>query len=221
MATLKILTSEPKAVDAGMQVVSYSRKSTKNSPVADADKYRAVIVPSYRLPTASFQNAVVKEEGSEEPELELEDAPEIFNAAIAEVFLSAASSILLDYCKANPTATEIDDSSFSYASVVARMEQQQTSQRLNSDQIAAWYDSSTTKAEAATRYGADPKGLSKQAALRTKFLAVASNNSGISPELATKMLSYISEKDTDNATCIAVSKKLEKLTQVTVDAEEL
>lgn len=211
-----ILTSEPAKVEANQVVVSFSRKDTKKQPVAEADKYRAVIVPSYKLPTATFQ---VPAENAEE--VQLEDAPQVFNDAIAEVFLSAASSILLDYCKANPSAKEISEDALTFAAVVTRMEQSQTSQRLNSEQIATWYDASATKAEAAKRYGDDEKGKSKQAALRTKFLAVASNNSGISPDLAIKMIAYVQEGDTTNATCAAVLKKLERLTKETIDADEL
>lgn len=212
---LTILVTEPKEVAVGSILVSYSRKSTDKNPVAEADKYRAVVVtPAYKLPSAVYQ------EGEGES-LTIKDAEDVFGEAIKEVFMAAASAILLDYCKNNPSSKEVSEEAFSFSAVLEKMEASQTSQRLNQEQIFAWYDASETKKEANIRYTDSDKGKKQQAGLREKFGAVASNNSGISPELAGKMLGYVSEKDTNNATCIAVCKKLERLTKVTVDADEL
>lgn len=208
---LKILTSEPRAFTEGMQLVSFRRKDTKKQPVKDSDKYRAVEVPSYKLPRA-FR---ISEEGAEE------QAAEVFQEAIAEAFFAAAGEILRSFCDSNPTAVEVSVDSFSFASVVAKMQEQQTSQRINSEQIGTWYDSSATAKDAAERYGNDDSGKKKQAALRSKYQSLASNNPGIEIPLAVKMISYVNENDTSNNLCKALLKKLERLTKETIEADEL
>lgn len=212
---LPIFTSEP-AAKAGEQVIHFRRKK-----VAEAESYRAVCVPSYKLPSASYQETV-KEQDTGEETLQVSDAEEVFAVAIAEAFLAAASSILRKFCdEKGKDAKEISADLFSFSAVIAEMQVQQTSQRLNAETIAAWYDSSETKAEAMTRYGEDEKGKRKQGALREKYLSLASNNPAIPMDLAVKMLAYISTKDAEYATCKAVCKRLERLTKVTVDSDEL
>lgn len=212
----KILTTEPKEVPAGSVLVKFERKSTTKNPVAETDKYRAVVVPSYTLPKAYAETIV---EG--ETESSVIEADAVFNSAITEVFFAAAGDILLDYCKANPTATEISEDALTFESVVGKMQEQQTSQRMNQEQIFAWYDASATKLAAATRYGADAAGTKKQSALRAKYGAVASNNSGIDAALATKMIAYLSADDLSNPTCAAVAKRLERLSKETIGSDDL
>lgn len=206
---LKILDKLPTETAADMQVVSFSRKATDKQPVTEPMKFRCVVAPS-------FSYTVVADP---------KEAETIFADALAEVVNAAASDILKDYCVQNVKdgnyPAEIPDEMLTFSAVLTRMVESQTSERLNGEQIGAWYDASATKEEAATRYGAEASGLKKQAALRTKYLAIASNNPGIDPQLATKMLGYIAEKDTASPVCRAVAKKLERLTKVTVDADEL
>jgi hypothetical protein len=118
----------------------------------------------------------------------------------------------------------------SFNAVVAAMQQAQVSQRLNGDQIAAWYDASKTGADNALRYGSkdaagnvvcDDKAKAKSAALRSKYLSLASNNPAIMPELAVKMLAYINPEDASNLVCKALVRKLDSLSKVSVNAEDL
>lgn len=212
-----ILKAAPSSILAGQQLVSFARKSTKNQPVADGDKYRAVVVAAFSLPTATFQVA----DAANPEEVTLTDAPEVFNVAIRETFDSAASGILLDYCKANPKAETIPAEMLEFSAILAAMEASQTSQRLNQETIFAWYDASNTKKEAETRYTDSEKGKKQQANLRAKYGAVASNNSGIDAALAVKMIAYIHADDLTNSTCAAVVKKLERLTKESIDSDEL
>lgn len=208
----KILTTEPNSTTEGTTLVSFRRKDTKKQPVKDSDKYRAVEVVSFKLPEAMIDAAT---------EGEMQAAPEVFQQAIAEAFLSAAGEILRSFCDANPTATELDASLLTFDAVVAKMQEQQTSQRLNAEQIGTWYDQSTTAKDAALRYTDPTKGPKQQAALKAKYQSLASNNPGIEIPLAVKMISYIAESDTNNSVCKALLKKLDRLTKETIEADEL
>lgn len=183
-------------------LVYFRRKDTAKQPVAETDKFRGVlIVPPYVLPAAS------------------ESLHEVFADAISEAFFASAGDILRNFCDANKDAREVSADLFSFSAVVAKMQESQTSQRLNGEQILNWFDGSKTAEDAATRYSHTAAKPDKRfAVLREKYGSLASNNpGGINPQLATKMISYISPDDTDNAVCKALLKKLEKLSVETVD----
>ena len=205
---LVIHTSEPKA-ETGKQVVFFRRKK-----VSEAESYRAVLVDSYKLPTACYM------EGEGE-ETTVQDAEEVFTAAIAETFLDAAASILKRYCDENSKAESIAADLLTFAAVVVEMQAQQTSQRLNGDAIAAWYDGSKTAEDAAKRYAEKKDGAKLAAALREKYLSLASNNPAIQQSLAEKMIAYVNPEDTGHSICKALLKRLEKLSKASVDADEL
>lgn len=210
-----ILVTEPTTIEAGKALVSFRRKSTTKQPVADGDKYRAVVVPAFSLPIAIMAD-------SSTTDMNLSPAADdVFIEAITEAFFAAAGEILRAFCDGSKDAKEIPADLLTFQAVVTKMQETQTSQRLNAEQIATWYDQSATSAAAATRYTDATKGPKQQAALKAKFMSLASNNPGIDVALATKMLSYVSEADTSHSTCKAVLKKLERLTKETIDADEL
>lgn len=200
-----ILKELPKEIAAGFQVVDFMRKTTKDNPVADADKFRCVLVPAYSFAVTATP----------------ENAQQVFSDAIAEVVKAAASDILKEYCIANKMPEQMPEEMLTFAAVLEKMAASQTSERLNGEQITAWYDASDTKAQAATRYTESEKGQKQQASLRAKYIATASNNPGIDAQLAEKMLGYMSEKDLGSPVARAVAKKLERLSKVKVDSEEL
>lgn len=203
-----ILAAEPSTIPAGMQVIYFQRKTTTKNPVADADKYRCIVVPKYR----SHQWETVTQP---------EAATEIFAAVLEEAVNAAAGGILLDFWQQHQAATVIPGEMLTFAKIIERMQAAQTSQRLNSEQIAAWYDASKTCVDAAARYGSDDAGKKKAAALREKFLSLASNNPAVMPALATKMLSYVNPDDAEHSVCKAVAKRLDRLQQVSVSADDL
>src|SRR5574341_452614 len=84
-AMLPIFTTEPKA-EAGKQVVFFRRKK-----VAESESDRAVLVPSYKLPSACY----IEGEGDETT---VQDAEEVFRIALADAFMDSASSILRRFC---------------------------------------------------------------------------------------------------------------------------
>lgn len=184
-------------IPSDMQVVYFRRKQ-----VATTESYRAVIVPRLNVPASEVDSAWQV----------------LLIEALQDVINSAAADILRSYCDSNPSVTEIEASRFTFASVVARMAENQTSQRLNGEQIATWYDTSTTALEAATRYKGDEK---KCNLLREKYMSLASNNPSILPDLATKMLAYMSPDDGDSMVARALAKKLERLQSTSVDVSEL
>lgn len=197
---LPILSDETKAVaNAEQVVVSFSRKK-----VAASDAFRAVLVPSYTLPSATYYDAEKQE---------VSDAEEVFSAAISDVFMDAAASIFRKYCDENPKAVTIAAELLSFSAVVEEMQAQQTSQRLTSDAIKAWYESSKTKVDATTRYAGTEKAADKEKGLQEKYLSLASNNPAILPSLAVKMLAYLSTDDTNHAICKALAKRLAKLSK--------
>jgi len=208
VVSLTIHAGEP-SLAAGQQVVFFRRKK-----VAEADMYRAVCVPAYVAPSAVY------EEGEGES-LTVRDAEEVFSVALSECINDAAGQILRRYCDENKTATTVPESLLSFASVVTEMQAQQTSQRLNSDAIAAWYDASKTKADATARYAGKDTAEKLMAALREKYLSLASNNPNVQPALATKMLAYINADDTSATVCKAIAKKLAKLAEVSSQSDDL
>lgn len=200
---LSILHTEPSKMEEGKQLIESRRKN-----VAETLRYRAVFIPAIAF-SAVF---------------EPESIAAAMQGAIAAAVEDAAKEILASYTQGTETAekaTEVPASMFTLENIVARMQEQQTSVRLNGDQIASWYDSSKTKGDAATRYGADEAGTKKQNALREKYKSLASNNPAIDSVLASKMVAYINEEDTEHAVCKAVLKRLERLMQTKVNADEL
>lgn len=186
----KVLTTEPTEVPALHDVVYFSRKSTKQNPVPESESYRAVVVPAYSLPVLA------------------EGTDEVFATAIREAFFAAAGEILKAQFLADKTLAEVVEESLTFSAVVEKMQEAQTSKRLNGEQIAAWYDASATSKEAAARYGVDESGIKKQTALRAHFVSLASNNPGILPQLATKMIGYVSTDDVSSTVCQSILKKL-------------
>jgi hypothetical protein len=204
MDMLKIVNAIPSSIPAGMVLVSFNRKSTKNSPVDDADKFRCAVVPAFDW-SCQFQPT---------------EAQYTFKAALEETIMETAGEILKSHWIDGKPET-IPAEKLTLAAIIGDMQRQQTSQRLNGDTIKAWYDGSQTAKDAASRYGKDENGKKKQAALREKFLSLASNNPAIMPDLATKMLSYVAEQDASNTVCAAVVKRLARLTQVNVSSDDL
>jgi hypothetical protein len=203
---LQIHTTEPTA-PKGKQVISYSRKSTKQNPVADADKFRAVVADTF--PTLRIYNV----EGSDDVQPQ-----DVFKAALDKVIAEAAGDVLQNFVLANPAATEIPADLLTFSAVVAQMQDDQTSGRLNGDSIAAWYDSTTMTAEATTRYNGD---AAKAGTLRSKYVSLASNNAGINPDLAAKMLTYLEKQDTSSTVAKAVTARLARLMQVKSTGDDL
>lgn len=199
MATLQIFTKEPE-VKQGEQVVYFRRKK-----VAEDQAYRAVVIPA-------FQYSITSDPA---------DTKEVFAEAISAAVADAAGEILKAFVAENPSKAEMPEEMLTFAAVLAKMGEQQTSQRLNAEQIRNWYKDSETAKDAATRYGSDEKGKQKQAALASKYESLASNNPGIDNKLAEKMIAYVNEKDLQHSVCKAILKRLERLTKEKVDADEL
>jgi len=203
---LKIYTLEPTAVK-GQQVIYYSRKSTVKNPVAESDKFRAVVAASF--PTLRIYDV----DGSDDVQPQ-----DVFKAALDDVLATVAGEILLDFVKGNPTATAIPADLLTFTAVAARLATNQTSQRLNGETIAAWYDSTTMQQAATTRYAGD---AAKAGKLREKYISLASNNAGISSDLASKMLTYLEGQDVSSVVAKAVLARLAKLMQTVASADDL
>lgn len=223
----QILTQEPASIDAKSTLVFFRRKDTKNKTWKESEKFRGVIVPSYTLPIAYHEqkeqvlSEATQDKGSEveEEKTTISQAEDVFQDAIKDAFLNAASLILKEYVDSMQSATVIDEEMVSFTAVLERMQKESTSQRLNQTMIEAAYVGSKTAAAAITRYGSDTAGNKKSAALRSHYLSLASNNSGIMPDLASKMIAYIEADDlndnTSNRSSIfaALIKKLEVLSK--------
>jgi hypothetical protein len=203
---LKILAELPKEIPATGMLVSFNRKSTEKNPVPDELKTRYVIV-------AATPFSITAEPTT---------AQEAFSAAVQEAFESAATSIFQDYCTQNlkdgKYPEEMPEEMLTFSAIVEKMQASISQERLNQEMIFAFYDGSETKKEAAERWKETPK---KMEVFRVKLGSLASNNPGISADLATKMIGYMSEKDVANPVCRAIVKKLEVLTKKKVDADEL
>lgn len=188
---VRIHKNEPVTIAAGQQVVYFRRKK-----VSEADSFRGVAVPQF-TETQQLPSPL----------------PEQFVVAIREAVEAAASDILRSYVDANPHAVSISGKMLSFSAVLDQLQASQTSQRLNGDQIGSWYDGSETAKAAAVRYGSEEAGLRKQQTLRSKYISLASNNPAVDVTLATKMLSYLSEADTNSSICKAVASRLERLSK--------
>lgn len=212
----QILTTEPASIEAGKTLVYFRRKDTKNKTWKEDEKFRGVIVPSYKLPVA-YHEEVMKEATADQPEeTAVSQAEDVFQDAIKDAFLNAASLILKEYIDVFDKDIQLDEEALSFTSVLERMQKEQTSQRLNQTMIQTAYDGSKTSLAAVVRYKGDTK---KQTALRSHYLSLASNNSGIQPQLAEKMIAYIEADDlsdsSNNRSSIfaALIKKLEILSK--------
>lgn len=213
----QILTQEPTTLPEKSTLVFFRRKDTKNKTWKENEKFRGVIVPSYTLPIA-YHESTKQVEGSDEQQTEVSQAEDVFQDAIKDAFLNAASLILKEYVDSSEDVTTgIDEELLSFEAVLARMQKEQTSQRLNQAMIQEAYDGSKTATASIERYGKG--GEKKVAALRSHYLSLASNNSGIQPQLAEKMIAYIEADDLSDSTNArssifsALIKKLEILSK--------
>lgn len=201
-----IHTMEQQYDEKTQDCIMFRRKSTKENPVEESGKYRAILVPSFTLPTASLGEV---------------QAENVFQLAIREAFFSAAGEILKDFCDHDKDAKLVSLELFTFAAIVAKMQERATPQRLNGDMIAAWYDVSETAKDAAKRYGEDDAGKKKQASLKAHYMSLASNNPGIPQNLAVKMISYVSATDTGNSVAKSILQKLETLSKKEVSSDDL
>lgn len=213
----QILTTEPTAIPEKQTLVFFRRKDTKNKTWKEGEKFRGVIVPSYTLPIAYHESTKPAETEGGEAQTEVSQAEDVFQDAIKDAFLNAASLILKEYVDTTEIHTFINDELLSFSAVLERMQKEQTTQRLNQAMIQEAYDGSKTATASIDRYGKG--GEKKVAALRSHYLSLASNNSGIMPALAEKMIAYIESDDLSDSTnarssiFAALVKKLEILSK--------
>jgi len=207
-----VLTDAPDKVPSGFQCITFNRKSTAKNPVEESDKSRSVIVPAF--PTIRAYNVDAGDDC--EPQ-------QVWKDAIMALLTDHAKSIFLAWFVENQNATTIPTDLLSFEAVVNAMQQAATSQRLNGDMIAEWYDASKTAADALARYTAqDSKSAEEKAAkLRKVFCSLATNNPGIPQTLAVKMISYVNPADTENELCKRILQKLEVLSRDKVNADDL
>lgn len=201
----KFLKVAPKEIPQGMQLVSFSRKSTAKNPVAEEHKERHAIVPAYPKVDASI-------EGSSNA---------VLTAALLEVIEKQASSVLQAAFIANPEAEEVDASILEWSAILASMEEKQSKETITGDIIAQWYDSSETGKANATRYGTDDTAKKKSAMLRQKYMSLASMNSGIPAEQATRFLGYLKEEDLSHPIAATVARRLSQIIAKAVDSNDL
>lgn len=199
-----ILTAKPTEQKEGKQIVFFQRKKVPADQLQ-----RAVYVPAWEVPE------------------EVSKLSETFAAALQTVISKAAGNILRRYIdesiklddagKVKEEAKSIDVSLLTFDKVVAEMAAAQQSEKLESDAIKAWYDASKTKVNRDAAY----KDEKKSAKIRDVFLSLASNNPGIIPSLAERMIGYIDESDLDSVTCQAIVKRLARIKQTAVSSDEL
>lgn len=197
------ITTTPQQAAKGQHHVALERKSTKANPVAESERCRYTLIPSF--PSFTVCNS------SDNTDL---DNQQVFRTIVADALGDAAKSILKDYFLQNKTAATIPAEVISFAAIVARIEQdQQTSERLNSEQIVAWYDASTIPAKAAERYQGD---AAKVARMKAAFASVASNNSGITAKNAATMLTMMEAEvsgDAVSTVAAAVASRLSAISK--------
>lgn len=194
---IAVFSEQPSKVETGNVVIEFRRKKMEQ-----AQSYRAVIVPTFAF-SAVYEPATMAE---------------TFGQALTDAVMQAASDVLRSYCDEHKEAISIPAETMQLASVVARMAEDQTAQRLNSEQIGTWYDSSKTKTDAIARYKTDEKKVNL---LREKYQSLASNNAGILPDLAQKMTAYVNEEDASHPVCKAILRRLDRIQKQTVSSDEL
>lgn len=201
-AVTQVLDQAPATVPAGAMLVSFRRKDTRKNPVPEAEKFRCVVVPALDWSITA----------------QPENATGIFAAAIAEQIDSAASAVLLDAWIAGGKAQTVPVGLFTLSALLAKMEQVQSAVRLDGDDIIAWYDASATKHAAVERYRDRPENVKK---LGAKLRGLASNNPAISPELATKLISFFADADLQHPICKNLLRRLERLSKPQDTADDL
>lgn len=196
-----ILAAKPDtATPEGQQLVWFQRKKVPADQLQ-----RAVYVPAWNVPA------------------EVTALNETFAAALNTVIAKAAGNILRRYvdeskaAEGSKEATTIDVSLLTFEKVVEEMAASQQSERLDSATIEKWYDGSATKKARDEAY----KDEKKSKKLRDVFLSLASNNPGIIPSLAERMISYMVESDLDSVVAQAIVKRLARIKQTAVSSDEL
>lgn len=127
-STLTVVARPIPSIPAGHEVVSCARRSTKENKVAEADRYRAIVVPELSVAESGL--------------------PDKFASIVLGALRRTASDQLAAmWADATDSFTECPGDVWTVDALLAFADRVSQSQRLTREAVAAWFDSSAVKSK--------------------------------------------------------------------------
>lgn len=191
--TLTISTAAPTSIPAGFLPVAWTRRSTTQNPVIDADRYRGILVPD------SFLIVPVA------------DCASHFHSLLTASMRDLADARLTSILKESPSVRSVLADSFKLRSLLAWAAEERKRATIDGKQITDWLLASETI-----------KGLSDKSAVTWKTylpkLAAPTYRQIFKPEQAATILSRIADSDLSHPVVIFLCERLNNI--VTTGNEE-
>ena len=197
-----IHTTNTTEAKPGELLISYNWRSTSQNPVAEANKYRGVCIPQGHIYTA-----------------EVLAVPAAYRPLLVAALEEIAAQRLADYCKQHTMhVTTVSADLFQAEALLAwNADRTALQQRLTAEEVKTWAATSATIAAISAQHS--PAAAQALAATLAKL---AGPNHGITPEVATKLMTNVWQPaDTDSITGLRILTKLQGIAASTAKADDL
>jgi len=192
-ASAHVFTRPPVALADGCHLVSWSRRSTKANPVAEAERYRGIIIE------ASAVTVPPDACGSK------------FLRLVQHTINGLADAMFTAWAKDNIHATSYDGASITTDSVLTYWAEQRQRETIDAAAITEWLKQSATLASFDNE-----KQRAAWLAIMPK-LAAPGYRGALKPDQASTAILRIKEEDTDHAVCAFI---MQRLTNIMTPAED-
>lgn len=195
--------------------LSADRRSTKEAPIADADRIRRVVLPANHW--GELASSVNNERN--------QSLTDILRGALAKL----GSDKLRDMLAESPMLRQVELAAFTVPALLAWGEETATSRgsiTFTREQAESWYKDSATKVANAERWTTAGKTAAQVLVLHqfvsNRFGALAAKNHGLAKaDDATKLLAMIAAEDASNSVATEIAGRLAHIEkQLTAKANE-
>ena len=194
---LAISTVELAAIPKGTILIESRRRSTKENPVTDAQRYRAICVPEMMilLPNEAAQSK--------------------FHQLLQSKIQELAEARFAEFIKGNPLSSEVSAELFSINALLAYWAEEKKRASMSGEKILAWLKESATFASFT-----DDKKKAAWSTILPK-LAAPGFRAAMTPAQATTVLAQINDSDLEHPTAIFVVNRLNSIMQSAADVDAL
>lgn len=193
-------------IKLGEIIISADRRSTKEKPLTDAERIRRAI-----LPVSFWGNYAATLEDVRSQEL-----TDILREKLKEL----AGARLRDSLETNPEQRLIELADYTIPALLAWSQETASSRgsiSFTRDEVTAWFATSATRQQLATKHASNPKLAAVLALVEKRFGTLAAKNHGLATEEeALKLATMIATEDTtgkDAALVAGISARLEHISK--------
>ena len=181
--------------------LSADRRSTKETPVPEADRIRRVVLPANHWEAIS---ATINDQRSQ-----------ALTDILRNALIRIGSERLKDALAESPMLRTVKAADYTVAALLAWSEETATSRgsiTFTRQDVETWFDASATRNELANKHAANPKLAALLALVRNRFGALAAKNHGLKDEAdALKLATLVAEADHSTALTADILARLEHI----------